>query len=469
MRAGLAPIVFSLVLTACFSENPPADPTGAATSSGAASFGTSGDTPTGDGPASDSATDAATTTSVTAATDEPTSADPGSSTGTASETGDPSTGEGLSEDEALLRQAIAAEVDPEQALRTIAGRGGLPVETADGGYLFACLCGEGDWQLAGDHDQWAGAAMQTTGDLWWAEAEVPAADGSLYKFHDLAAEQWIADPLGRRYGYDANGRYSLVRASAGHLERWYGLTGAGLPPRGLQVFVPQDGSFSHALYVHDGQNLFDPEAPFGYWQLQDSVPPGLLLVGIDNTPARIDEYTHVPDVISKDPIGGEAGAYAELVDGVIRPRMEAAYGAAEVVGTMGSSLGGLVSLVIADLYPERYAMAISLSGTVGWGSISLDNETIIERYAAAGHRDFAIYIDSGGGGTCGDADNDGIDDDDPNAADNYCENAQLRDVLIGQGYTEDVDLWYVHAPGEPHNEGAWAARVGLPMAEFVEL
>jgi pimeloyl-ACP methyl ester carboxylesterase len=80
---------------------------------------------------------------------------------------------------------------------------------------------------------------------------------------------------------------------------------------------------------------------------------------------------------------------------------------------MGSSLGGLISLVIADRFPDRYDMAISMSGTVGWGSITLQNETILERYMAAGKRDFAIYVDSGGDGTCGDADMDGIDDDDP--------------------------------------------------------
>ncbi len=459
-----ASLLVSLVLTGCFSEQ---RPPGAAESSstGVASFASSGEDPptTGDSSTADPGTASATADATTA---DP-SAGSASDTG-ATATGDDTTGEAY-EDEALLRQAIAGDVDPEEALRTISDRGGLPVLTSEGDFLFACLCGPGEWQLAGDHDGWAGMAMQTTGPLWWAEAAVAEADGSLYKFHDLETESWIADPLGRRYGYDANGRYSLVRASAGHLERWYGLAGAGLQPRDLQVFVPVDGEFTHALYVHDGQNLFDPGAMFGYWKLQDSVPPGLLLVGVDNTPARIDEYTHVPDVISKDPIGGEAGAYAEFIDGVVRPRMEAAYGAAGVVGTMGSSLGGLVSLVIADLYPGRYAMAISLSGTVGWGSISLDNETIIERYMAAGHRDFAIYIDSGGNGTCGDADMDGIDDDDPQASDNFCENAQLRDVLVDVGYSEGVDLWYVHAPGEPHNEGAWAQRVGVPMTAFVNL
>ena len=388
-------------------------------------------------------------------------------TGEASATGstgeDSTTGAGLPEDEALLRQAIAGEVDPADAMHTIADRGGFPVETAGGTYLFACLCGPGDWQLAGAHDEWVGAPMELAGPLWWAEAEVPAPDDSLYKFHELGDDAYIADPLGRRYGYDNNGEYSLVRASAAHLERWYAVEGVGLTPRDLQVYVPEDGAFTHALYVHDGQNLFN----LG-WQLQDSVPPAMLLVGIVNTPARFEEYTHVVDDLGDGPVGGQGPAYAELVDTVIRPRMEAAYGAAAVVGTMGSSLGGLISLVIADLYPDRYDMAISLSGTMGWGSLGLNNETIIERYAAAGKRDFAIYLDSGGDGPCFDADMDGIEDDSP-ALDNYCENAQLRAVLEGLGWSEGSDFWYVHAPGAMHNEDAWALRVGGAMNDFAGL
>lgn len=394
-------------------------------------------------------------------------------TGETPTTGDESTtgGPAMPDDEALLRMAIAGEIDAEEAMRTIADRGGFPVGAASGGFLFACLCGQGEWTLAGDHNGWAPAPLEQAGPLWWIEAEIAAPDGSLYKFHEPASMQWIADPYGRRHGYDANGMFSLVRASAAHLERWYAIDGdaLGLPPRDLEVLVPQDGSFSRALYVHDGQNLFDPETFFGGWGLTASAPADTLIVGITNTPERMSEYTQVPDVLDGQTVGGDGALYAMLVEETIRPRMEAAYGPAEVVGTMGSSLGGLISLVIADLYPDRYAMAISLSGTVGWGSIGADNETILETYLAAGKRDFAIYIDSGGEGTCVDSDGDGIEDDAPDSFDNYCENAQLHASLQGLGYTPEVDLFYVHAPGAMHNEAEWAARVGVPMQIFAGL
>lgn len=403
-------------------------------------------------------------------TGPPTTSASTDSAATSDSSGDPTGGPPMTEDEILLRRAIAGEVDPFAAMETIAGRGGLPVLTGTGSFLFACLCGPGAWNLAGDHNGWTPEPMELAEPLWWIEAEIAQPDGSLYKFHEPGSMTWVADPLGRRYGFDDFGRYSLVRASAPHLERWYAIADEklGLVPRDLQVYVPQDGAFTHAVYAHDGKNLFDPAAFWGGWHLDESAPPGLLVVGIDQTADRFDEYTPSPDTLDGTPFGGDGALYAELVDSVIRPRMEAAYGPAQVTGTMGSSLGGLISLVIADLYPDRYAMAISMSGTLGWGSLEQHNETILERYAAAGKRDFWIYLDSGGAGPCADLDMDGVEDD-TNSKDNYCTTAQMRGVLEAQGYQQDVDLFYVHAPGAEHNEAAWAARVGVPLQRFMEI
>ena len=370
----------------------------------------------------------------------------------------------VSDDEALMRAAIAGDTDAGDALATIAASGGLPVVTANGTFLFGCLCGTGEWLLAGDHEGWTGQAMDRTGQLSWLEVTIPQADGSMYKFTD--GNDWLPDPLGRRYGYDEFGRFSLVRASAAHLERWYGLEGFGLVPRDAQVWVPASGQFTHLLFAHDGQNLFDPEAIWGGWRLDESLPGSMLVVGIDNTADRMEEYTHVADTLDGDPYGGLGDDYADLVELTVRPLMEGHYGEADVVGTMGSSLGGLISYHIAHRYPDRYDMAISLSGTMGWGSFEQNNPTMIEIYGAAGHRDAWLYLDSGGSGTCFDGDGDGIWDDDPDSSDNYCENSQLRDVLAAAGYQYDVDLWHWHEAGAEHNEMAWADRVWRPLELF---
>jgi hypothetical protein len=388
-------------------------------------------------------------------------ADSGSADGGAGDGGSDASG-----DEALLRAAIAGSADAATALAEVARSGGLPVET-EAGFLFACLCGSGDWSLAGDHEGWVGQPMERSGALSWIEVDIAAPDGSLYKFTD--GDTWTADPLGRRYGYDEYGEHSIVRASAAHLERWYAVDGFGLAARDLQVFVPRDGAFTHALYAHDGQNLFDPDAFWGGWQLQDRVPDGILVVGIDNTADRMDEYTHTTDLIHGTTYGGKADDYADLVGEIVRPLMEEAYGTPAVVGTLGSSLGGLVSFHIALAQPGEWDFAASMSGTMGWGSIGADNPTMIDRYRDAGHGATALYLDSGGEGDCFDSDGDGVEDDDPSASDNYCENIQLRDVLADVGYSFDVDLWHWHEPGAAHNEYAWGARVGLPLSLFAGL
>jgi len=71
-----------------------------------------------------------------------------------------------------------------------------------------------------------------------------------------------------------------------------------------------------------------------------------------------------------------------------------------------------------------------------------------------------------GGPGRADADGDGIDDDDPNAADNYCENVQMRDALVSVGYTLNQDLHYWWEQDAQHNEAAWAARVFRPLQIF---
>jgi predicted alpha/beta superfamily hydrolase len=351
--------------------------------------------------------------------------------------------------------------DTNGALTKHAGESGWPVPVS-GGYLFVST----DLTLgfvAGDHDGWAGTAMKADAGFAWVVIPVPVVEH--YKFTDKTT--FTADPWARSYEYDTNGEISLVAPTAAHLDRWPAIGDAKLAPRTLRVWVPGE-PIKHELYVHDGQNLFDPEAIWGGWHLQDTVPPGMLLVGIDNTSDRMDEYTHVPDVIGGQSLGGKGDAYADFLRNTVRPLIKKQYGEPGPVGVMGSSLGGLISFHIADHEPGEYAFAASLSGTMGWGSIGagIHNETLIERFQKHGHQTTVLYLDSGGEGPCSDSDGDGIQDDSQTAGDNYCENAQLRDVLYSVGYTKDQDFFYGYTAGAMHNEAAWAARAYAPFQIF---
>ena len=364
----------------------------------------------------------------------------------------------------LLDEGAGEDLDA--VLTGIANNSGFPLPAPDGGYWFACRCQGDGWMLAGDHEGWSGQPMTQQGELWWILADVPDPDGSLYKFTDGSA--WTADPLARRYGYDEYGEFSLVEASAAHLERKVDVGGYGLEGRELRIWVPTSGSFTHTLYAHDGQNLFDPEAIWGGWHLQDSLPDDVLVVGIDNTAARMEEYTHTTDTLYGDEYGGWGDDYADLVELQIRPMIEGLYGEPEVVGVLGSSLGGLISLHIASRHEGAYDFAASMSGTLSWGSFEQHNPTIIELYEDAGHRSTAVFLDSGGYGDCVDTDADGLLDD-GEGADNYCPTLQMASTLEAAGYAWEQDLWHWHEPNAEHNEAEWAARVWRPLEVFKSL
>lgn len=203
----------------------------------------------------------------------------------------------------------------------------------------------------------------------------------------MDGELFLADPLARRYGWDRFGEFSLIDADPGqsHHERWPTFSEAVEPlqPRTVRVYVPAAANAAEdvaVLVMQDGQKMFSPEANIGGWQAsqtaelmiaQGEIDP-VLIVAIDNTPARFEEYTHVADDIGGGPIGGQADDYADfVVEGVlpfIADRYPTRVGP-ENTAVLGSSLGGLVSLHLAHRHPEVFGSVGSMSGTLGWGTI----------------------------------------------------------------------------------------------------
>jgi predicted alpha/beta superfamily hydrolase len=389
----------------------------------------------------------------------PTSSSSSSSTGTG--------GQPVESLDALLAELRA---DPLGALIAHAADSGWPVPVAGGGYLFVNT-DPALTQVAGDHDAWKGTPL--IADAGFSYAVIAAPGDDHYKFTD--GTTYKADPWSRSYNYDSYGEISIALPQSPRFDRYFGVGDQNLEPRTVRVWVPAS-PLTHVLYVHDGQNLFDPDAPWGGWHLADMPEAGMLMVGIDNTPARMDEYTHVPDTIEGSNVGGKGDQYADLLQFTVRPLIAKHYGEPPKVGVMGSSLGGLISFEIAYRYPGDYVFAASLSGTMGWGSIGagVHNQTMIERYQQKGKMAPILYLDSGGyGTTCADSDGDGIDDDDANSGDNYCENEQMHKTLIQIGYSDTPGakqtLYYWWEQGAEHNEAAWAARVFRPLGIFAGL
>ena len=378
-------------------------------------------------------------------------------------------------DEYLVRAMMAGERSPENVFHTVSWSGGWPVATSMDSFIFCHWWNDGTWSLAGDVNAWTPAAMTRYGSVSCIEIAVPSPEGSRYKFVD--GDTWMADPWARSYEYDENGEFSYVRppADTHRLDRWPGLTAyEDLLPRDIRVYVPAGQGPWPVLYMQDGQNLFDPNAIWGGWHMQnavDTVGEPVLIVGIDNTTERIEEYTHVNDQLEDIGLIVSKGTrYAQMVQEVIRPHIEAVYGTTGFDGVMGSSMGGLCSLNIARLYPDAFDFAGSLSGSLYWGRVTLGNPLMEELYSAAGVQPFVVYADSGGndgGDGCTDGNNDGFPVDDPNDSDSYCATRHFVDTLAGIGYTWDDNLYHWLELDAPHNEQAWAGRVHHPLSIFL--
>lgn len=407
-------------------------------------------------------------------------AGPGADTDTALDTDDTAldtddTATSALSDEDLVRALIAGEGDLDEVVHTVAWRGGFPVATDGGKRLFVLETGQTGWAIAGDFDDWAPEALTAADGFAWIEIAIEAPEGQQYKF--TRGDAWIADPRARSYTYDAYGEISYVAPPTGasRIDRWPDLEGQGLRARDVRVLVPPGDGPWPVLYAHDGQNLFDPGAFHGGWRLDEAVAlqaDPVLVVGIDNTPDRLDEYAHTTDVIGGTTYGGDAPAYAALLHEDLRPHVEAVYGSTGKDGVIGSSMGGLVSLYVAHAYPGAYDFAASLSGTLGWGRFDADHPVVQELYVDAGHRDTVLYIDSGGsdgGGGCTDPDGDGFPEDDPDDSDNFCTNRAFADRMALLGYTWDDDLFHWHEPGATHDEAAWAERVDRPLGIFAAM
>lgn len=373
---------------------------------------------------------------------------------------------------AMADDAARPELTSSFVAATMHDGGGLPVRCD--GRLVGLLWDEGGGALSmtGDFAEWDPQAHPMVPivegfGLWVADIAVtePLAP-SMYKFVRDGGE-YFADPWARRFAWDEFGEYSLTaaRPDAPHHERYPGFVdGAGrLPARDVVVWVPAGALLPGAppaavMYMHDGQNLFAPDAPFGGWQVgaavDDAITSGVLapmfVVGIDNTSLRFDEYTPIPDDLGDGAVGGRADEYADFVALGIKPFIDARYptrAEADSTVVLGSSLGGLVSLYIAWRHPDVFGLAGSMSGTLDWGRLGLDNDRIVELFEQQPPAGTWLYLDTGGDGPC------------PGGTDNYCVNLEMRGLLAEIGWVESETLVYVHAPGASHDEAAWRDRM----------
>lgn len=260
-------------------------------------------------------------------------------------------------------------------------------------------------------------------------------------------------------------------------------------PRRVMVWLPSSyrpGGPKHAvLYMHDGQNLFDPDTGYGgmEWKIDETLDRLIaenkvrptIVVAIWNTPKRLREYvpskafTHLPPAYMdrvRGLYGGDplSDGYLKFIVRELKPRIDAKYnvrtGRADTV-IMGSSMGALISLYAIDEYPKVFGAAGMVSThwplmipAEGKSLSDADFKTVstaFEHYLApalpspATHR---LYFDHG---------SETLDA-------NYARYQERIDrVVARRGYRPGANWLSRSFPGQAHNETSWASRVAIPL------
>lgn len=230
--------------------------------------------------------------------------------------------------------------------------------------------------------------------------------------------------------------------------------------RTVHVYLPPGYNESSAdrypvLYMHDGQNLFDPAAAFGgvVWAVDETahrltlsgeISP-MIIVGIYNGGgARIDDYTPVPAERGRmRGHGGKADAYGKMIIEELKPFIDREYRThpeREFTGLGGSSLGGLVSLYLGLRRPDVFSRIAALSPSVWWAN----NQIIREVARTAERLPLRIWLDIG-------------KKEGPRIKHQV---RALKEMLLANGWRSGEDFAYFEIPNARHEESAWGARFG---------
>jgi enterochelin esterase-like enzyme len=234
-----------------------------------------------------------------------------------------------------------------------------------------------------------------------------------------------------------------------------------VPPGYDQLLEPTQPARTYpVLYLHDGQNLFDPRTSFipgRTWQVRGhadaaieagEVEP-LIIVGVYNTgDRRLAEYTHERNWQMG---GGEADAYGLLLTHELMPWIAARYRVRtdrESTGLGGSSLGGLATLYLGLRHAEHFGKLAVLSPSVWWNHKSILGY-LNERAPQIWERP-RMWLDVG----------------DKEGRRTLHDVEHLNRRLKANGWVSGETLHFEKVHGGAHDESSWALRV-RPMLKFL--
>lgn len=229
------------------------------------------------------------------------------------------------------------------------------------------------------------------------------------------------------------------------------------------TYDPEDETTRYpVLYMHDGQNLFDPATSFaGEWGIDETIEDfiernlhnGVIVVGIDNSGSyRQNTYTpewdgpgqgFADDYIDYFPTNEVYGErYARFIVETLKPYIDSNYNTlTDRVNTSiaGSSMGGLISFYIGLKYMEVF-------GSIGVFSPAFQVPTETGRHNFINSLDFTgnnlprVYIDGG---------------ELEGSFSNYV--GIIANELYVRGLPQE-NIFTIIGPNQGHNEAAWRDR-----------
>ena len=231
------------------------------------------------------------------------------------------------------------------------------------------------------------------------------------------------------------------------------IKGEGIKQRDIIVWLPTSYETSlkkqyPVLYMHDGQNIFDPITSYINvdWQIDETADSlisngkmeEIIIVGIYNTVDREEEYSNSP----------QGQLYMRFLVNIVKPFIDETYRTLPGVNstaTMGSSMGGLISFLLVWNYPKVFSQAGCLSPAFIYNKNN--SVKLVEQYRGS-TKPIRIYIDNGGVG---------LED----ILQPGCE--RMLRALQRKGFKIGENLEWFYDEHAEHSERAWAKRVWRPL------
>lgn len=247
-------------------------------------------------------------------------------------------------------------------------------------------------------------------------------------------------------------------------------------PRRVDVWLPEDyhehpDKHYAVLYMHDGQNIFDPKLAYtgidwgvvpAYQKLRKSgeILKDVIIVGVWNTEYRLEEYLpykpfltrrgaaareRISRTLKSEPLSNH---YLKFLVDELKPFIDhtySTYSDQQNTFIMGSSMGGLISLYAICEYPHIFCGAGCLS--THWPII----KTLMRDYLKGklpNPDTHKIYFDYG---------TEGLDA-------HYEPHQKRVDRVMENGGYHQENNWITRKfDGADHNEAAWRERIHIPL------